>query len=59
MDSDNGSDSLCGYDNIVGTGQTWSGFHVEGWDIRRRVALTLTEHFRSYNQDGEREKTSG
>ena len=56
MDSDNGSDSLRGCDNSVETGQTWPVFHVDGWDIRRRVTLTLMEHCHSYNQDGERRR---
>ena len=29
-------------------------FHVDGRDIQRRVAMTLTKHCRSYKQDGER-----
>ena len=56
MDIDNGSDSLRGCDNSVETGQTWSVFNVDGWDIPRRVALTIMEHCRSYNQDGERRR---
>ena len=31
-------------------------FHVDSWDIGRCVALTLTEHCRSHNQDGERRR---